>query len=182
MNVPLAVQILIAAVPASAAVIAAVIAGRYAGKARLAEQKAARLLALEERTAERKWEVYQPFIQALGDMLTPSRKDAALAAAEDTMGDFQNFVGVWGSDEVVQAFYRFRRAAVTNPPALITMRLVGDLFVAMRKDLAWPESEITALHTIGPRINDLTVGSPLETSLRIPFDELAARENWTPPW
>jgi hypothetical protein len=179
---PLWLQLLTIGIPAVASIIAAVLAGRFASRARLAEGKAARLVALEERTAQRRGEVYIPFVEALGNMLVPSRQAEAMATMEPVMVNFQNFVMVWGSDEVATAFYRFRRASTTNPPAPITMRITADLLLAIRRDLAWPESQLSALEVMGSRITDLQKGGDLESSFTMPFEELAAREKWTPPW
>lgn len=169
-------------IPALVSVVSAFVAARYASRSRLTEQQAARLLSLEERTADRKREVYEPFVATLGAMLVPSRQQAALASMETVMSNFQTFVMIWGSDEVVDAFYRFRRAAVLQPPAAITMRLVADLLIAIRRDVAWPDTKVTPLQTLGSRISDLEPGGELEGAFTLPFDDLARRENWRPPW
>lgn len=101
---------------------------------------------------------------------------------EPVIADFQNFVTVWGSDDVVQAFYRFRRGSTTGPPPAIMMRLTADLLLAIRRDLAWPDSSTTPLEVMGSRITDLERGGELEAAFVMPFDELAERENWSPPW
>lgn len=181
-DVPLWVTLVAIGVPAGASIVAAVVAGRFASKARLAEGRAARLLALDERTAQRRLDVYEPFIATLGDLLTGQRKAQALGNLETVMLDFQNFVVLWGSDDVVTAFYRFRRASSVSPPAAITMRLAAELLIAMRRDLAWPDSTITSLEVFGARITDLKKGSEMEGTLTLPFDQLILREKWTPPW
>lgn len=181
-DAPLWLQLLTVGLPTAASITAAILAARFASRARLAEGRAARLLALEERTAQRRVEVYIPFVEALGNMLVPSRQAETMATMEPVMLNFQNFVMVWGSDEVATAFYRFRRAATTSPPAPITMRLTAELLLAIRRDLAWPESQISGLEVMGSRITDLEKGSDLEQSFTMPFDELVEREKWTPPW
>jgi ABC-type sugar transport system substrate-binding protein len=176
------VSIVTIGVPAVASIIAAVTAGRYASKARLAEGKAARLHALEERTAQLRREMYEPVIETLGDLMGQQTRAQAMTTMESVIVKFQNFVVVWGSDEVVTAFYRFRRASALNPPAAITIRLTAELLLAMRRDLAWPDSKITSLEVMGSRISDLQKGSELEGAFTLPFDKLAAREGWTLPW
>lgn len=176
------IQLLAIGIPAIASIGAAVLAGRSARRARLAESQASRLLALEERTSQRRTEVYLPLIESLGDMMVPARQVQALAKAETTMSDFQNLVIVWGSDEVVQAFYRFRRAVVTSPPPMITMRLTGELLIAMRRDIAWPDTEVGPLEILGSRITDLRPGGELEDAFTLHFPDLARREGWTIPW
>ena len=102
-------QLLGIGVPAVVSIASAFIAARYAVRARLAEQQAARLLALEDRTAERKWETYEPFVEALGAVLVPSQRDAAMKTMEKVMVDFQTFVTSWGSE-------RSRQLVLSIPP------------------------------------------------------------------
>lgn len=175
-------QVVTIGIPAVASIVAAGLAARFASRARLAEGKAARSLALDERTAAKRADVYMPFVIVLGDILTPARRQAALASMEPVVADFHNFVSVWGSDDVVEAFYKFRRGSSTSPPAAITMRLTAELLLAIRRDLAWPDSTVTALEVMGSRITDLEPGGELETAFTLPFDELAHRESWSPPW
>ncbi|REC97277.1 hypothetical protein DEU35_3042 [Microbacterium sp. AG157] len=132
--------------------------------------------------AERKYELYQPFLQTLGDMLTPFRNDAATERLEDVMADFSSFVAIWGSDEAVETFYRFRVASASSPPTLITMRLMADFLIAVRRDIAWPATEITGLHVIGMRINDLPEHPEMKRALEQPLAELCRAEGWTPPF
>lgn len=181
-STPLWLQIVAIGLPAAASVVAAVVASRYAARARLAEGRAARLLALEERTSARRADVYLPFVKTLGDLLTPARRDLAVATMEDVMADFHNFVTVWGSDDVVASFYRFRRGSTTSPPPAIMMRLTADLLLAIRRDLAWPDSSTSALEIMGSRITDLEPGGDLESAFTMPFEALVKREKWAAPW
>lgn len=137
---------------------------------------------LEARNAEKKYDLYKPFLSAIGDMLTPSRQAAARNTMEAALIDFQSFVPIWGSDEVVEAFYRFRRASSTEdpPPPQILVRLVADIYLAVRRDVAWPDTTVTGVHTIGVRINDLT--PELEADLSMPFSELVRKHDWKPPF
>lgn len=161
-------------------VLLAISAGRSARRAQSAEHEAARLRALEERVAERKYELYQPFLQSLGDTLTPSRKDKAVEGQEDAMADFQSFVTVWGSDEVVEKFYRFRVASATNPPTLVTMRLMSDFLLAVRRDIAWPGTQLDGVHMIAMRINDLDKNPDMHRALTMPLEELFTWKGWKP--
>ncbi|MGP5055408.1 hypothetical protein ACTXJ3_10030 [Brachybacterium paraconglomeratum] len=158
----------------------AVSAGRSARKAQAAEHEAARLRALEERVAERKYALYQPFLKSLGDTLTPSRKEQAVKGQEDAMADFQSFVTVWGSDEVVEKFYRFRVASAASPPSLVIMRLMSDFLLAVRRDIAWPSTELDGMHMIAMRINDIDEQPDMQRALTMPLDELFAWQEWTP--
>lgn len=155
-------------------------AARSARKAQAAEHEAARLRALEERVAERKYDLYQPFLKSLGDTLTPSRKEQAVKGQEDAMADFQSFVTVWGSDEVVEKFYRFRVASAGNPPSLVIMRLMSDFLLAVRRDIAWPGTELDGMHMIAMRINDIDERPDMKRALTMPLDELFAWQKWEP--
>jgi hypothetical protein len=182
MTLPLWLQIVALAVPAGVSLFSAFWATKSARRAQQAEHEAARLRALEDRVAQRKYDLYQPFLQTLGDMLTPHRSESGLARLEDVIADFQTFVTVWGSDEVVETFYRYRVSANTSPPPSITMRLMADLLVEVRKDVAWPETRISNLHTIGMRISDLADHPELVEALAMPLEELCEREGWEPPF
>jgi hypothetical protein len=179
-TLPLWIQILTIALPAVVSVFAAVWAARSAGRARAAEHEAARLRALEERIAQKKFELYQPMLEALGGMMTPGRTEVALAGAGDIMSDFQTFVSVWGSDDAVRAFYRFRTASSTNPPPMIIIRLVSDFIIEARRDLAWPSTTLTGREVMGMRINEYS--PELEEALTLPFDALASKYAWRAPW
>lgn len=182
MTLPLWLQIVALAIPVLIAVFSAVWASRSAFRAQQAESDAARLRALEERTAQKKYELYQPFVSLLNDLLTPSRKEAASAGVENVMVNFQGFVTMWGSDEVVATFFRWRTAASADPPAMVTMRLMADLLIAIRKDVAWPDTKAPGLHIVGMRINDLPEHPEMVQALMLPWDKFLATQDWTPPF
>ncbi|MDN5812370.1 MAG: hypothetical protein L0H40_04930 [Micrococcaceae bacterium] len=177
-------QIVIVSIPAIASIIAAVRAAKAAGAAQGAQDEAARIRALEERVAGHKYDAYKPMLQTLGDMLTPGRGEKAAKTMEQVLPNFLTYISIWGSDEAVTAFFRYRLSASTGqqPPSVITIRLVADFITAARRDLAWPESQITGLESIGMRINDLHEHPEMIEAFSLNFDELAAKHNWTPPW
>lgn len=178
---PLWVQILIAGLPAVLSFIAASISIQSANKARTAEQEATRMRALEERSAEKKYEMYKPFLQNFGDALTPGKTEKALEEMEETIANFQSFVTVWGSDEVVKAYFRFRTASPLDPPPLVTMRLMSDLMVAIRRDIAWPETGLSGVHIIGMRINDLHNQPQFLSAFEKPLRDVFKEQKWEPP-
>lgn len=182
MNLPVWLQITALAVPAVISVFSAVWATRSARRAQQAEHEAQRLRALEDRVAQKKYELYQPFLQTLGDVLTPARNKAAMARLEDVIADFQAFITVWGSDEAVRTFYRYRVSANSSPPTLVIMRLMADFLLAVRKDVAWPDTSISGLHVIGMRINDLAEHPEMKDALATPLETLFKSEGWTPPF
>lgn len=182
MTLPLWLQIVALVVPAAVAIFSALWASKSASRAQQAEHESSRLRALEDRVAEKKYALYQPFLQTLGDMLTPSRNAAATAGLEDVLADFQTFVTVWGSDDAVETFYRYRIAANNSPPNLVIMRLMADFLVAVRRDIAWPDTRIPALYTIGLRINDLAEHPEMVAALSLPLDDFLATQDWEPPF
>jgi hypothetical protein len=172
--------VVLVTVPALASVGAAITAGVYARRSRLAETEAIRLRQLEERLSVKKIEMYEPLLQHLGDLLT--KKAGAEAASESVVRQFMSLVVVYGSDDVLSAFTRFRTATASAPPAPVVLRLTADLFAAIRSDLAGASSA-TGLELVGMRINDIYApGGTLLGALVDPFDEVCKREAWTPPW
>lgn len=182
MNLPLWLQLLTSALPVAISIFSAVWATRSAHRAQQAEHEAARLRALEDRVAQKKYELYQPFIQTLGDVLTPARNQAAMARLQDVMADFQSFITVWGSDEAVETFYRYRIAAPTSPPTPVAIRLMADFLLAVRRDVAWPDTNITGLHVIGMRINDMADHPEMEEALTLPLAALFEMHKWKAPF
>ena len=174
--------IVVAVIAAAASIGAAVIAARSAAQARTAESEAARLRALEERLAQRKYELYEPILTAFGTMMTPGRTDEGVKLAEAAMPPFLNFVTIWGSDEALRAFHRYRIASSAKPPTEIIMRLVADFLVASRRDLADDASTVTGVEVLGIRMNDLYQMPTFLEAFTLPFEELARKHKWSPPW
>lgn len=175
-------QVAAVVVPSLTALVLAVANARASRRARAAESEAERLRLAEERSAQKRYDLYHPLLQAFGDMLTPSRSARALASLEDIYADFQSFVTIWGSDEVVRKFFRFRTASGSNPPPPILFRMIGDFLVEVRRDLAWPSTEITGLDILGMRLNDLPENPQIIEAFSSSFDELCEKYSWEPPW
>ena len=121
----IALSLSIAVIPALASIAAAIVSGRFAGKARRAEAEAARLRELEERLAGKKYDMYEPILRGLGQMLLPGNAKKALPEVEKAMPNFMTFVAVWGSDKALRAFSRYRLGSSTSPPPEIVLRLVS---------------------------------------------------------
>lgn len=71
-------SIVIALIGAAASVVAAIVAARYAKSTQRNDAEAQRTRELESRISERKYEVYKPMIEVLGDILD-STKSAGMA-------------------------------------------------------------------------------------------------------
>lgn len=182
MNLPLWLQIVTLAVPAIVAVFSAIWAAQSASRAQKAEAESARLRALEERVAEKKYNLYKPFLDALGDLLTPGRTDRALTGFEDVIADFQTWVVILGSDEVVDTFFRYRTAANVDPPTMINFRLMADVLMAIRRDVAAPDTQLSGLHMIAARLNDVADHPELQEVLSMPLDKLIEQQKWEAPF
>lgn len=174
-------ELLPVAIPAVVSIIAAIIAGRSARRAGASDREAQRLRDLEARLSVKKYETYEPFLKALGDMLTPGRNKVTNKAMLDSMADFMNLVVAYGSDDVIRAYARFRAASSSEPPATVTVRLIADLVVAMRRDLGGATT-LTGLEVLGMRINDLYSSQENVHALSAPFEEVCQRAGWVPPW
>lgn len=179
---PLWIQLVALIIPAGIAVYSARHASKSAKTAQRAEHDAARLRDLEQRVAEQKAKLYQPMVKLLGELLSPQSKAAAEKRMMSVIVEFQTFVTIWGSDEVNEAFYRFRSSSATDPPGKVTVRLVSDFLLAVRRDVAWPDTTLDGLHTVGTRINDLAEDPATVHALTAPLGEVFEAHGWTPPF
>ena len=171
---------------------AAIYAAWAAIKAKASEVEATRLRELEQRLSERKMEIYGRIMAALGNLLTPeeARRLAPKApknkpggdSLDSAIFDFMNDVVIYGSDDVLRAFTRFRLASDANPPAPVIIRLVSDFMLAIRRDLDGGQSAVTGIEVIGMRINGLYDDPNTIAALTEPFEVVCAQNEWTPPW
>ena len=185
---PLIASMVTAAISAGAALYAAASAAR----ARASEAEASRLRELEQRLSAKKIEIYERILKTLGDMLVPEemrnsqagrgRSPSKTDPLTTSLFEFMNRVIVYGSDEVLQAFSRFRLASGSNPPPLVTMRLVTDFMLAIRRDLDGGQTKVTGVELIGMRINDFYSEVGLVEALTEPFEAVCRRHSWSPPW
>lgn len=167
----------IAGIPALASVTAAVVAGVFAWKTRRADAEAQRARDLESRISEKKYEVYQPMINLIRDIL--ARKATDQDELTRTLENFSTWIGIYGSDEAVEVFHNFMQAAYSDAPWTIQLRLYGDFLLAARKDMGYPETSVQREHLLGMRITDIyTHHDVIDQS----FEEIADRQNWKAPW
>jgi hypothetical protein len=167
-----------AALPAVAAIVAAIIAANSARSARRSELHAQKVHDLEERISDRKYEIYKPMINLLGDILGagPSKKfDEVLSM----MRDFATWIGICGSDDAVIAFHNFLQAAYKDAPPAIMLRLYGDFLLAARKDMGYADTNVRREQLLGSGINDIYDHPDVVDPS---FEEVCDRLNWSPPW
>lgn len=161
-------------------------------KAKASEVEAVRLRELEHRLSARKMEIYERILSALGDSLAPevARRPASRASKskagdeglESAIFDFMNYVVVYGSDDVIRAFTRFRLASDAEAPIPILMRLLSDFMLAIRRDLNGSQGDINGVELIGMRISNLYEEQGVYAALTEPFEVVCAQNSWTPPW
>lgn len=176
------VTLVVAGIAAVASIGAAVVAGMFAWRARRADAEAQRARDLESRISERKYEIYEPMINYLRDMLSggiANPSDAEREAGSARFRDFSTWISIYGSDEAVEAFHNFMQAAFTGAPPQIFLRLYGDFMVAARKDMGYADTAIRREHLLGMKINDIyRQPNVIDPAL----DEVCDRLGWQPPW
>lgn len=171
------VTLVVAGIPAIAAIIAAAIASRSARKTKRAETEAQRTRELESRNAEKKYEVYEPMINLLRDTLAQKQIDQDELIAK--LQHFSTWVTIYGSDEAVETFHNFMQASYSDAPAAILLRLYGDFMIAIRKDIGYPDTDVSRQHLLGMRITDIYKSYDI---INQSFEEICDRLNWKAPW
>ncbi|MDH6579033.1 hypothetical protein [Kitasatospora sp. MAP5-34] len=169
----------VAAVPALAAVSAAIIAARAAKSARRLELDVQRVRDLESRISEKKYETYKPMINFFSELMSSVRPTEE--ESRSRISDFSTWISIFGSDESVKAFHNFMQAAYHAPPPVVLMKLYADFVVAARRDMGYPETSIMPTDFLGMRINDL-YESDLLANVNKSLPEVCAEARWTPPW
>jgi hypothetical protein len=74
------------------------------------------------------------------------------------------------------------QAAFNHAPMLVTSRLYAELILASRRDIGYPDTNVTALHIMGMRVTDMYSEAQYRRAMRLPFEELCREQGWTPPW
>ena len=120
----------------------------------------------ESRFNERKWEVYMQFAEIIRKLLenTKTNEDKAQKEFRRIIHDLYGFTSnLWlvGSDEVVSAFLEWQknsRAAANSREAIAgldPLYKLADILIAMRKDLGYSTSHLTAREILATIITDL---------------------------
>jgi len=176
-------EIWVPLVPALGAVAAAVTAGVFSARARSAQASAERTLELERRLATSKQEIYKPLVDLFRRVLdssTSGSKPLSDKAMIETLSQFISWVQIYGSDQAVRAVQKFMQTVYSGPPPLVVMRHYGELLLAIRRDIAHPETSVTLVDLLAMRVTDIYAEWADELSL----DEEAfyVRHQWSPPW
>lgn len=182
-STPIWLIILVAGIPAVAAIIAAIIAAMSANSARTSEASARRVNELENRLADRKYEMYRPMLDLLRRMLDQQIGQGEVSAEEfqNAASEFSAWVTIYGADEAVIAFQRFMHCTYSNAPAPILLRHYVEFLLAVRRDIGYQDSALTGEHTFGVRFKDLYDPRSFDM-VTMPLADLYERENWEAPW
>ncbi len=178
------VTLCVAAVPAAVALWSALATARSAREARQSQEELARLQRLESRVSAQKFEAYSPILSVFDLLLRQGSKDSQEVQLKlfEAVHHFQTWGVVYASDEAVTAFGRLMQATFHGgAPETVILRLYADFALAARRDMADSTSSTTIAEILQPRIGDLYF-DPRMTDVLLPFDVLAEREGWEPPW
>jgi hypothetical protein len=178
--------ILAGGVPAAGAIAAAAVAARAARRSKATEVQATQLLDAERRISESRQKVFEPMVEALGRFLQLTMEDkfddAAAKVFLSDMGRFAHWVQIYGSDESVIATMHFLQAVWQEAPTNVLIRLQGELIIATRRELGYPDTRIGCLESFALRINDVFTTPGWRADLTDPLDDVFARHRWLPPW
>ena len=182
-STPLWLIILVAGIPAIAAIVSAIIAATYANSARSSEATARRVNELENRLADRKYEMYRPMLDLLRRMLDQQLGNDKVSPVEfqQATSEFSAWVTIYGADEAVIAFQRFMHCTYVEAPAPILLRHYIEFLLAVRRDIGYRDSALTGEHTFGVRFKDLYEPESFDM-VTMPLALLYERENWRAPW
>jgi hypothetical protein len=179
------ITILVAGIAAAAAISAAIVAALSARSTKRLELQAQRARDLEGRISERKLDVYRPMIELLGNVIGNAAHGLQPVAPEDVsakVAEFTTWIAVYGSDDVIKVYHNFMQAIFNQVPVVVASRLYAEFMLAVRRDIGYPDTSVTALQIMGARVNDLYSERDYRLAMSLPFEELCRRENWTPPW
>jgi len=186
---PTWVAIALALVAAISAIIAAVIAARSARSAKKLEIQAQRIRDLESRISARKYQMYEPFLDMIGNFFDHTERGrAAIANPEANVEGFVSFakwVTTYGSDEAVEAYHKFNLATSNKAPHPILTRLMADFLIAVRKDLSYPDTKISRATLIATsfRVGDFyQQGDFYRKIMSLPLHEACKLAGWREPW
>lgn len=178
------IAIVVAIIAMLGTIIAATVAAVSAKSNKRSELQAQRIGELENRISERKYEIYKPMVELLGDIVNANQKKILPDGDEvaKRLHEFSVWIGIYGSDEAVIAFRNFMQAAFNDVPPLIATRLYAELVLAARRDIGRSDTRTSAVDIIGMKISDLYTNADYHRIMTLPFNEVCERYGWTSPW
>jgi len=178
------VAIVVAVIAMLGTIVANTVAAISARASKRSELQAQRISELESRISERKYGIYKPILEMLGDVLNsgPSKIGFGTEEIQKRLHEFFVWVSIYGSDEAVMAHHRFSQAAYNKVPPEIATRLYAELILAARRDIGRSDTKIGPADIVGIKVSDLYTNAEYYRTMTQPFDELCQKYNWTPPW
>jgi hypothetical protein len=178
------IAIVVAVIAVLGSIIAAIVAASSTKASKQFEIQAQRVIELENRISERKYQVYKPMLEMFGDALSPSSSQMKLSSEEiqKRLNEFFLWFSVYGSDDGVIAYHRVTQAAFNSAPSFVTSRLYVEFFLAARRDIGQSDTQIGPAEIIGMKVNNLYANTDYYRTMTDPLDEVYRRYNWTPPW
>lgn len=161
-------------------IVATVISGLFANRARKASNESEELRIREARVASDKAKAYQRLIEVFGAMLTKGAKPSSEKEAQRVLAEAATLFPVFASDEVFEAHLRLQQAAFNGAPAAVFTRLYAELVLAIRRDLGYPKTTISALEVLAVRVTDAYTS--MADQLTKPLEQVYADAGWQPPW
>lgn len=131
--------------------------------------------------------MFEPLIAGIGEMWERVGTDDATSEwfEENVLPQFKEFmkwVGIYGSDDLVWTMHRYMQAIYHEAPPNITMRLLTELTISLRRELGNPDTKVTALDVVGMRIYDIYDDGVAASWARLPEPQMYKLEGWKPPW
>lgn len=149
----------VASIPAVASIIAAFLAARSERRTTAQANRAQEAIERERRLASHRAEVYKPFLEALQgifDQINDPDAEPDVAELVRIVSDFSTWITIYGSDESIRAFGRFMQGAYGSTPPNVMLRHHYDLQMAARRDLGYPDTDITSLDLAALRLKTST--------------------------
>jgi hypothetical protein len=114
--------------------------------------------AILQELRAKKVPVYEHLIRIMFTVVFAEKRGEKPPTEQELIKEFASFtekILVWGSDDVIRAYSRFRGGSSGDPIALI--RIQEDLFLAIRKDLGHKNKNLPRGTILGLFVNDLDV-------------------------
>lgn len=192
------VPLIVASIPASIGVVVSSAnrrdARQAAKEARESNGEIERLRLLERRVIDRKADAYGNFLPALAKALEPQAAGKTKAQESKQSADlllvsnkFWHESLVYASDDVQRAFARAIQAGFHKAPAVVVIRLYGELVLAMRMDMWADASSLTSMDVWSPKLTDMFTkqwlpGKTVHEMFTMPFTDLCREAGWICPW
>ena len=126
-------------------------------------------------------------LEMLGDVFSQAKTSREAVADADSNVDkfvsFAKWITIYGSDEAFRAYHNLTQSFPYDPPLPITLRLIADFMLSARKDIGYPETEVTRAQLVALRVTDFyQLGDKFGHVMTLPLDEACKLAGWSPPW